>query len=510
MYWKVCFVRGEDMVFQSILDLRESPYKGGGRPSFLVDLNLDQVIERIGLLWGEHVSDFFYLPADEECEAYRRAILADVKKGSLYIQLMDFLGKIKEYEKAIAGRNSVRSKTQKAAWHIKEVVLYMEAFQFLLEALEQAELNSQGMLEFRAYLQEYLSLEETQDMYQQAKNLLAQKDSIRFRLTYENNLVVVAMEETERNYEDFLEEAFSTSVKERKGPFSNTMELTNLEEEVIKIVQSKKTEFFKELAVFYKKHENFARPQLLQFASEITYYLSYCKFQRRMLEQGFAFAAPTVCEEQPMCAEGLYDLALACVNSAEQKEVVSNDMIYGEDEQFLVVTGPNQGGKTTFARSLGQLVFFTKMGLDVPAKDANVHSFSYILTHFSVEESVETGRGKLQEELMRLQPMMATRCKDAFVIINELFTTAANYDACIMGQKVLRHFIGQNCMGIYVTHLKELTQAHEKVVSLRATLDEQGIQTHKIIRQEADDVACAINQVNKYQLTYAQLKERLS
>ncbi len=498
-------------MFGSILDLRESPYKGSGRPNFFVDLNVDQVIDRISLLWGERVADFYYyLPADAECEAYRREVMADVKKGNLYARLMTFVGKMKEYEKAVAGRNSIRSKTQKATWHIKEVILYIEAFQFLQEALEQAELTSQGMQDLCTCLQTYLTDTETQEMYQQAKALQAQKDSIRFRLTYENNLVVVAIEETEGTYEAFLENAFGSSGRERKGPFSHTMELTNLEAEVIEILQKKKPEFFKALAGFYRKYEDFARPEFLQFATEITYYLSYYKFQQKMMEQGFAFVAPTVCEKKPMCAEGLYDLALACVNSAEQKEVVSNDMMYQDGEQFFVVTGPNQGGKTTFARSLGQLVYFSKMGLDVPACSANVHSFSSILTHFSVEESVESGRGKLQEELMRLQPMMATHCKDAFVIINELFTTAANYDACIMGQKVLQHFIGQNCMGIYVTHLKELTQAHERVVSMRATLDEQGKQTHKILRQEADDVACAINQVNKYHLTYAQLKERLS
>ena len=111
---------------------------------------------------------------------------------------------------------------------------------------------------------------------------------------------------------------------------------------------------------------------------------------------------------------------------------------------------------------------------------------------------------------MRLKPMMSAECENAFVIINELFTTAANYDACIMGKKVLEHFISQDCRGIYVTHLKELTEAHESVVSLRAMLDEKRIQSFKISRQPAEDSACAMNQVNKHRLTYEQLKERLS
>ena len=126
-----------------------------------------------------------------------------------------------------------------------------------------------------------------------------------------------------------------------------------------------------------------------------------------MEKAGFAFAEPEVRLSGRMEAEGLYDLALALMSIGRGGKVVPNDFYLDPSEQFFVLTGPNQGGKTTFARSLGQLVFFTKLGLDVPAKSATVLYFSRILTHFSVEESVETGRGKLMDELVRLAPMMA-------------------------------------------------------------------------------------------------------
>ena len=122
---------------------------------------------------------------------------------------------------------------------------------------------------------------------------------------------------------------------------------------------------------------------------------------------------------------------------------------------------------------------------------------------------METGRGKLKEELTRLAPMMKARQKGTFVIINELFTTAANYDAQIMGQKVLAHFIELGCMGIYVTHLKELASSHTQAVSLRAMQDENKCPTYIIQRGEAGENANAEKLVEKYRLTYRQLKERL-
>jgi DNA mismatch repair ATPase MutS len=105
--------------------------------------------------------------------------------------------------------------------------------------------------------------------------------------------------------------------------------------------------------------------------------------------------------------------------------------------------------------------------------------------------------------------MMQDGEENDFVVINELFTTAATYDAEIMGRKVLTHFIEQNCQGIYVTHLKELASVHPKVVSLRAMLNADRIQTFEIARSEAEESACAASVVNKYHLTYEQLKERL-
>ena len=149
-----------------------------------------------------------------------------------------------------------------------------------------------------------------------------------------------------------------------------------------------------------------------------------------------------------------------------------------------------------------------KMGFDVPAEQANIPYFKTLMTHFSVEESVLSGCGKLKEELTRLVPMMKENYESAFIILNELFTTAANYDACIMGEKVLRHFIEKSYKGIYVTHLKELSELDTNVVSMRACIADNDYhrRTYKIIRDKAQDIAYAGDIVEKYQLTYEQLK----
>ena len=275
------------------------------------------------------------------------------------------------------------------------------------------------------------------------------------------------------------------------------------------MIQKKTPELFAKIRAVSTENKDYEKTVLVRFEEEMIFYLSYCTLQRGMENEGYAFCTPVRSEDGLMEAEGLFDLALAIANLNTDKEIISNDFRYDKGERFYVLTGPNQGGKTTFARSLGQLVYFTKMGLDVSAKSAIVPYFPDLQTHFSVEESVETGFGKLKEELTRLAPMMYENKRGTFVVINELFTTAASYDALIMGKRVLKHFVELGCMGIYVTHLKELADKQEGIVSLRAMLDENRVQTFEIRRGEAEDTPCAENLVNKHQLTYAQLKERL-
>jgi len=494
----------------SILDKMESPHTDGPRPDFYLDLNLNQILDRVTAGWEPAVKKFYlYFPRNEECEAYRRAAYGDVKKPACYEALNEFLetaGKMTENDKQ---EDAVVSQMQKNVWHLWAIHHYCKAFDELYEKLQKIELSSEGMQEFRRKLGEHLNSKEYLEMRQNTSELLEELMSFRFVITYEKDRIIVAEGTTDRDYEAFMEKGGDKDRVSLKSPFQVSPNLSDLENECLSMLATKRPKLFGGLEKIAEKYEKYGEEFCFRFLREIPYYLSFRAYQLEMEEKGCQFCTPTADKNARMEAQGLYDLALASVALREGRKLVSNNFYYGEGESFFVLTGPNQGGKTTFARSLGQLVFFTKMGLDVPARSANVHYFNTILTHFSVEESIETGRGKLKEELLRLAPMMEDREENDFVVINELFTTAATYDAEIMGKKVLSHFIGQNCVGIYVTHLKELASAHEKVVSLRAMLNAERLQTFEIARSEAEESACAANQVNKYRLTYEQLKERL-
>jgi DNA mismatch repair ATPase MutS len=147
----------------------------------------------------------------------------------------------------------------------------------------------------------------------------------------------------------------------------------------------------------------------------------------------------------------------------------------------------------------------------VPAAQAGYPAFDQIFTHFATEESMETGAGKLKEELQRLKALMDRVTNNSFVIINEIFTSATSYDGYIMGKKVLDFFMEKDCLGVYVTHIYELTKEDDRIASLVASLlsEDSNVRTFKIERRKADGKSYANTIVEKYHMTYEEIKERI-
>ena len=496
----------------SILGSSGTDYESAESEAFHQDLNILQVMDKLAAKWGRPVRRFFlYMPNTREEEAFRRAVYGDVKKEAVYDALISYTKNLAMVDGLRAEKEKVNDPLQKAVWRLREEDAWCNTYEELEQALSASELTSDGMQQFLKVLREVLGSGSYRSMRGKTGKVLGEIRGLRFIITYDKDRISVTPGEIpgEGAYEEWLDGIAGGESTQLQNPFFADTAVSDLERTCIEMLKKRKPEFFKGLKEFAESDGDYEVPVLKRFEQEILFYLSYCTLQRDLERAGFVFATPDTDDSKRMEAKGLYDLALAVTSLADGRKVVSNDFRYDAGERFFVLTGPNQGGKTTFARSLGQLVYLCKMGLDVPAESANVPFFPGLQSHFSVEESVQSGRGKLMEELTRLAPMMRDRKRGTFVVINELFTTAANYDAQIMGKRVLGHFIELGCMGIYVTHLKELADEASGVVSLRAMLDENGIQTFEIKRGAAEDIACAANQVNKYRLTYEQLKERL-
>jgi len=489
-------------------------------PLYFTDLNLDQIVDMIRGFCPEYDLKKYYYALLEDMDEirFRQEVLKDFYNE-------EFLEAAKNFSRGLLNARHYTeyifksdNPVQKKRWKIDSAYAYITAVREFAEFMSKAEVTSKGMKELKAYLADKVSGSEFNEFADNTVKLMERMFAINFTLEIERNSITVKAGRTDEHYVErigtLLEKDDMDSVGTYfQSPLLDVPVFSAIEAKVVAMLQKDYPEEFAELDAYDKKYDGFIDMKLVQLEEEMQFYISYVLFRKHIAEYNLSFCTPKIYDsaDGEFVLTDVYDLALAIRNAEAGLSTVSNTIDYRDKERFLVITGPNQGGKTTSARSMGQAVYFAMLGLEMPAVAAKLPLFHDIMTHFEVEESLETGAGKLKEELNRLKPMMERTGQRKFVVINELFTTAASYDAYIMGSHVLKHFIELDYFGIYVTHIKELAKESDAVASLVAGLSETDgkTRTFKIERKASEGVGHASVLVDKYNLSYEDIKEGL-
>ena len=201
------------------------------------------------------------------------------------------------------------------------------------------------------------------------------------------------------------------------------------------------------------------------------------------LGEPIAFPAPTPADERRLSAQGLYDVTLALTMG---QKVVGNDVV-GDGKDLVMITGANQGGKSTFLRSIGLAQLMMQCGMFVPAQSFSANLCSGLFTHFKREEDAAMRSGKFDEELGRMSAIVDALTPNAMVLFNESFAATNENEGAEIAQQVVRALLERRIKVFFVTHIYEFARrfrGQDNVLFLRAERKPDGTRTFKLVTGE--------------------------
>ncbi|WP_129408351.1 MutS-related protein [Marinitoga lauensis] len=221
-----------------------------------------------------------------------------------------------------------------------------------------------------------------------------------------------------------------------------------------------------------------------QLQLELAFYIGVINLYYNIKNKGIpiSFPIPAKQEKRTYIFKELYELSLLL---STNKTVISNDL-NADNKDIIVITGANQGGKTTFLRSLGIVQLLMQSGIFVPAKYFTANISNKIFSHFTRGEDKKMESGKLEEELIRLNKIINNIEPNSIIFFNETFSSTNEKEGSELAKGIIKALIEKKMKIIFVTHLYEFSNYFfnkklNNFIFLRAERGNNGIRTFKIL-----------------------------
>ncbi|MGW4367087.1 MutS-related protein [Nocardia takedensis] len=473
------------------------------------DLDLDRILTALVGADPYALRDWFTRPLlDAESVRHRREVFADLADDAVLAVFEEFADRMRRVRALRTRRELLQHPLQRDRCHLRTVEDYVDAVTRSAEALHAVPLSARALLRWREHLIAYVAGPEFTRLAADARALTRALDQVRYDLRIVDRTVEVSPAGDAPDYSAAITNLFArfgSGPPRRPHPAPGSIEPNHMDEQILEQVAALYPAEFRHLTEFARDHADFLAPHVVTFDREIQFYLHYLAFLRR-LDTPTCLPALAV-RGTPVYAEDAKDLGLL----VEGVAVVGNSFSLSGAERVLVVTGPNQGGKTTFARTFGQLAHFAALGCPVPAREACLPLPDRVFTHFERPERPTDPDGRLAEELGRLRDTLAAATADSLIILNESFSATGTADAVRIGRAVLDRIVARGAIAVWVTFFDELAGGGPEIVSMVATTDPEdpARRTYRLERRPADGLAHAVVLAERFGLTADRVAARI-
>ena len=497
----------------------EAGHRGEDR-SYARDLNLDQVVAAVAGDREERdlITETLYSHLrDADAVRYRQEVFRDLDDPAVGAEMRRFSDQMAQVNAHLRHLGSMQYRYQREGWQLDAAAIYCAAVRTLAARLTPANLASRALLAFRDYLVRYASSAGFTALARDTSDTKDTLGRIRYCTRIRGARVDVTRYAGEADYSTVVLGVFDRfqqgDVKDYRVRYRMQPGMNHVAAQILNLVAKLFPEEFATLDGYCDQHAAFPDEGIRKVHREVQFYLAYLDYIRPIRAAGLSFCYPDAsASSKEVRATGTFDLALARKLVIEGAPVVANDFRLERGERIAVVTGPNQGGKTTFARTFGQLHHLAAVGCPVPGRAARLFLFDRLFTHFEREEDLAAMRGKLEDDMVRIGEILRAATGDSVVVLNETFASTTTSDASFLGTKLLTKIMRLDALCVYVTFVDELASLGEQVVSMMSTVDADNPaeRTYKVARKPADGLAYALAIAEKYGLSYERLRERVA
>jgi len=272
-----------------------------------------------------------------------------------------------------------------------------------------------------------------------------------------------------------------------KGPPSYTFRLDPRDEAGGKILSEMRNRGISRVARALAQSSDHVLVFFKILRTELAFYIGCMNLQGQLVAKGMpiAFPAPRSAGARSHEFNGLYDVCLALT----MDRGVAGNTVNADGKSLVIITGANQGGKSSFLRSIGLAQVMMQCGMFVGAEAFKAELCPALFTHYKREEDTTMQSGKFDEELTRMSDLADHIVPNSILLFNESFAATNEREGSDIARQIVRALLEKNIKIFYVTHLYEFARGFfdEKIdgaIFLRAERQADGTRTFRLVKGE--------------------------
>jgi DNA mismatch repair protein MutS len=194
------------------------------------------------------------------------------------------------------------------------------------------------------------------------------------------------------------------------------------------------------------------------------------------------FCCPEIEESDNFIIENGFHPIVKKFQNKQIQEFITNDCLLDQSKNFLLITGPNMAGKSTYIRQNALIVILAQIGCFVPANKAIIGIVDKIFSRVGAADDLSRGRSTFMVEMIETATIINNATKKSFIILDEIGRGTATYDGLSLAWSIIEYI--HNKIGaktLFATHYHELTELENELKRLSCFYSDAVEEKNKII-----------------------------